>query len=399
MIVYAAVRFGVERGPVVGPAFSAYDSLVALLASGRPVTVISENRCPMPLELDGQSLPAPRWIVLPDGSPLYPILDTSLPRRAIAWGRSACMDFVGRHRVSKLTPALMVVNDIYAHRRLERLRDWRCPQRVLILRASPSMMAGAYEGSPRQLERVTRELSAYGSVISVSRVVLEKWQQLGVLAGQRCFTIPNCAREEEAGRVASMDRGALRRRLGMGDEDFVAVCVASVQRRKGQDILLDNWTPIAAALPRLVLYLVGPVPEGRGGEEWILRIQQGAYHGRVRYVGARTNALEYIYAADVKVLPSRSEAMPLSVLEAMVLKTPVVAAAVDGIPELIRDGEEGRLFSPEEPHELVNGLAEMGASEKTRAAYAERAARRYWNEFSRCRQVKRYKQLVDELLR
>jgi glycosyltransferase involved in cell wall biosynthesis len=74
--------------------------------------------------------------------------------------------------------------------------------------------------------------------------------------------------------------------------------------------------------------------------------------GEIRWALQRTHAL---------VVPSIYEGMPLVVLEAMAAGRPVVASAVSGIPEVVRDGETGWLVPPEDPAALASALAALAA--------------------------------------
>lgn len=76
---------------------------------------------------------------------------------------------------------------------------------------------------------------------------------------------------------------------------------------------------------------------------------------RVRFLGMRADARALMGAADVVVLPSQWEGLPLSALEALASGTPLVATDVRGLRELLSDGENA-LLVPEDPHELAAAL-------------------------------------------
>jgi glycosyltransferase involved in cell wall biosynthesis len=377
VILFAANTLGAHGQPINGPAISSCDTLLALLAAGGPVTVVSRNRCETPGRLADRPLVRPRWIIA---------------------GSSRLSQWHSRWAARRLQPAVIVANDLYAHRRLEVLRDWPPCPRVIILRSSPEMARGEFAGGPSQWDRTCRELSVYSSVVSVSAHVLEKWRAAGMLEGKNGVYIPNCAREELAAPLLGEDRAVVRCRLGLPPDAFLMVCVASVQHRKGQDVLLDAWPQLAARRPDLVLALVGPVLEDRGGAEIRERIARASAGGRILLVGPRENSLEYSYAADVCVLPSRGEAMPLTLLEAMVLRRPILASNVDGIPELVEDGVTGGLFRPGDPAALVAAFDRMAAGPDI-AGMGERGADRYWNQFCRARQIERWRALLGHMMR
>ena len=76
----------------------------------------------------------------------------------------------------------------------------------------------------------------------------------------------------------------------------------------------------------------------------------------VRLAGERDDVGELLAAADLFVLSSRSEGLPLSILEAMAAGLPVVASDVGGVPELVVDGETGLLVPPGDPHALAAAI-------------------------------------------
>jgi glycosyltransferase involved in cell wall biosynthesis len=76
------------------------------------------------------------------------------------------------------------------------------------------------------------------------------------------------------------------------------------------------------------------------------------------------------------IVPSRSDALPLTAIESMAVGTPVVASAVGGLPELVRDGVDGLLVPPEDPAALAQAMREVTP------AMGERARERFLEAFS-----------------
>ncbi|MDJ0973197.1 MAG: glycosyltransferase [Planctomycetota bacterium] len=94
---------------------------------------------------------------------------------------------------------------------------------------------------------------------------------------------------------------------------------------------------------------------------------------RVHAPGAVTDVAPQVARADALVLTSRSEGVPLSVLEAMVVGTPVVVPAVGGLVDVVTDGETGRLAPAGDDAALATALDALAADPDARAALAARA--------------------------
>jgi glycosyltransferase involved in cell wall biosynthesis len=88
--------------------------------------------------------------------------------------------------------------------------------------------------------------------------------------------------------------------------------------------------------------------------------------GPLELLGERDDVPELLAAADLFVLSSRSEGLPLSVIEAMAAGLPVVASAVGGIPELVVDGETGVLVPPGDARALASALRRLLADPQLR---------------------------------
>lgn len=128
------------------------------------------------------------------------------------------------------------------------------------------------------------------------------------------------------------------------------ITVANLRIEKGHDTLLDAARRIVREQPDVEFLLVGDGPLRRTLEE---RVRRDDLTRHVRFLGERTDVASLLHAADVFVLPSRSEACPNGVLEAMATGLPVVAARVGGLPEMIESGLSGVLVPPDHPEALA----------------------------------------------
>lgn len=160
---------------------------------------------------------------------------------------------------------------------------------------------------------------------------------------------------------------------------FTIVHIGSVEPRKGQDLLLDAVARIPTELrARLDLQLIGRVLDS----EFHARIRP-ALEGTpcVRHLGPLPHdaAVHQLAKADLLVCPSRDEVFPVTILEAMALGRPVVATAVGGVPEMVRQGVDGLVVAPMDAQALADAIAAL-MQDPARCEAMGRAARQHFLE-------------------
>jgi D-inositol-3-phosphate glycosyltransferase len=200
--------------------------------------------------------------------------------------------------------------------------------------------------------------------------------------------------------VDASEVAALRSQLGV-EGRRVVLFAGRLEPLKGADTLISAIAEMARN-PRLgdcVCLFIGEdsgdgARASRGGERRRLeRLAAGAgIADRVRFLGAVPHErLARFYAlAELCVVPSRVETFGLVALEAQAQGTPVIAARVGGLPEVVADGETGRLVEGHEPGDYCAAISEMLRDEDGRRQMGE-AARRRAASFS-------WDRMVDRLL-
>lgn len=135
-------------------------------------------------------------------------------------------------------------------------------------------------------------------------------------------------------------RARFRQELGLVEPAVVLGCIGFDAEVKGLDLLLGAVARLAPQRPSLQLVLVGVDP---ARSELPRLAERLGLADRVRWPGIQDCAYRLLNAADLYVQPSRSEGIPLAVMEAMALRLPVVATRVGGLPEAVVDGVTGHL--------------------------------------------------------
>ena len=148
-----------------------------------------------------------------------------------------------------------------------------------------------------------------------------------------------------------------------------------------------------ARLPEATLAIVGEGPEAAALKRLAERLGIG---GRVRFLGAMPQErLAAVYnAADVLVLASAREGYPNVLLEALACGTPVVATAVGGVPEIVRDSVAGRLIEDRSPEALAGAIRDLLADPPARAAIRAYAERFGWGPTT-AGQLRLFKSVLD----
>jgi glycosyltransferase involved in cell wall biosynthesis len=179
----------------------------------------------------------------------------------------------------------------------------------------------------------------------------------------RVAVVPNPAPTLDA--LPSRDEA----RTALGIEGPAFAFAGRLTRQKALDVALDA----VAQLPASSLLVLGEGPER---EALAGHARQRGVDGRVRFLGGgtRDDALRLFRASDAALLSSDWENLPHSVVEALAVGTPVIATAVGGVAEVVRDGENGLLVPPGSAEALRGALERFLADEELRARLAAAAA-------------------------
>lgn len=173
-------------------------------------------------------------------------------------------------------------------------------------------------------------------------------------------------------------REATRGALGYGPDDVVVGTLACLKAQKAP---LDFVAAAAAAArsdPRLRFFIAGD-GELRGDVE--REVAARGLAAKFRLLGWRQDVPEVLAAMDLFALTSKFEGLPRAVLQAMAAGVPVVATAVGGTPEVVRDGVTGRLVPPGAPDAAAAAIVDLAADPALRRSCVEAARARLGAEF------------------
>ena len=228
----------------------------------------------------------------------------------------------------------------------------------------PGPLRRAYVSVEQRLGRITDVALCVGTGVAAEAVRRE------LVAPDRVRTIGVCADEPGRGRRAGHSPEARRRaRLALG-LPADALVVGAVGRLTYQKAPED----FVAALDELDRPDV--VGAWIGGGELAGRVREqaaGLPEGRLVLAGERADVLDLLPAFDVFALPSRYEGLPTVIVEAMICGIPVIATAVNAVPDLVIPGETGLLVPPRRPGLLASAIGHLLDSPATSARLAAAA--------------------------
>ncbi|MCL6499853.1 MAG: glycosyltransferase [Firmicutes bacterium] len=150
--------------------------------------------------------------------------------------------------------------------------------------------------------------------------------------------------------------------LGLPEASFVVGCVARLVPVKGIEDAVTATAQLVDLTPPVHLVLVGDGPQ-RGALQKLAG--QLGVRERVHFLGLRRDVPDLLPVFDILVLPSRNEGMGRVLVEAQAAGVPVVATRVGGVPDLVSEGQTGRLVPPGDPAALaaaIRSLAEDRAA-------------------------------------
>ncbi len=256
----------------------------------------------------------------------------------------------------------------------------------------------AYGGLAAWLAGLPSVATLHGSVAGTDARHLLAYRVLGLL-GQRTVAVSHELLEQLAPRL-----GRRRRTPDVIHNGTRVPARASLasrrerreQARRGLDLpsegplllAVGNLYPVKdhATLLRAAAGLEGVrvAIAGRGEQEDSLRglASELGIADRVHLLGLRDDVDRLLAAADVFVQPSRSEGLPMAILEALAAQTPVVATSVGGVGEAIEDGRNGLLVEPGRPDRLGAVLGRLLSDETLAERFASAGWQRAHDEFS-----------------
>ncbi len=229
---------------------------------------------------------------------------------------------------------------------------------------------GCYVGAERYLSRFTDLFLAVGSAVAAEAV------RRGIAPPDRVRVIDPVI-EPSGIHYTRQVRDAARRLLGVPVGCRVVGTVGRLDYQKAPECLVDAIARLGRADLRAVWIGDGPL---RGEIE--ARARRRGIGDRFAILGHRDDVASLLPGLDVFALPSRYEGLPCAIAEAMTAGVPVVATAVNAVPDLVLPGETGLLVAPQRPGQLASAIGYLLDSPADAARMAASARSMIGGRFS-----------------
>ena len=197
-------------------------------------------------------------------------------------------------------------------------------------------------------------------VIGVSRAITEKFEEKYPSHVGKFYEVLNGV-DIDKFQSKGM-RESVRRKWGFGMDHFVVGTVANFRKIKNHVCLVRAANRLKDTHPQLRLFFVGtgfPGDKENSINEVMDAVNEYRLEDRVVFAGYQENISEILSSFDLFCLPSKSEGLPVSVLEAMAAGILVVGSNVSGIVEVVENGKTGILFSSDSDSDLALALEKI----------------------------------------
>src|SRR5207249_10181162 len=204
-----------------------------------------------------------------------------------------------------------------------------------------------YAGRLRRRVALRAAAGLSGGVVAVSQALAGQLARDLWIRSTRITTIPNGVRFDP------LAESTVRSELALSPEDHLVVTVGNLYPVKGHRVLLDAAALLSSQHPNLHVAIAG---RGELAAALAEQARELGFAGRLHLLGLRSDIPNLLAAADVFVLPSLSEGLPLALLEAMFAGCPIVASDVGEIRTVLANGDAGMLVPPGDAPALAAAL-------------------------------------------
>jgi glycosyltransferase involved in cell wall biosynthesis len=198
--------------------------------------------------------------------------------------------------------------------------------------------------------------------------------------------------------ASTTSREQVRSALELGEKARLVVHVGNIRPGKGHDALVETVLQLASTHPEVSFVSIGSEKIPGDLQRLRSRVRDLNLDDRLRFLGPRRDAIDFISAADVVINPSEVEGLPVAVLEALSLGRPVVATDVGGVSSVVIEGETGYLVAAGDTKALANRVGDLVGDSSERERMGRNGKQLMERNHSLADMVTQYETLYREVL-
>jgi glycosyltransferase involved in cell wall biosynthesis len=249
---------------------------------------------------------------------------------------------------------------------------------------------GIIEGIPRWREKIHAWMinnNIAHHIVAVSAMTRQKLLEEGVKA-ERIIVIQNGIASTPLEGVNKLE---VRKEAGMREDDLVMLAVGRLVYSKAHEILIAAMPAVLKEFPTAKVGICG---DGVLRADLEAQIRSLGLSDSVRLLGESDHVAKFLASSDVFVLPSRWEGLPMALLEAMMAGLPIIATKVEGVEEVIVQGEHGLLVPIENPDALADAIIQLLADPQLRHKMGAAAKKQVLEWYTTDRMCEQYLALI-----
>ncbi len=247
----------------------------------------------------------------------------------------------------------------------------------------------SYEGDPVRAWLDGRVIGRLATrFVAVSAADGERMVRIERVPAEKVVVIPSAYVPRPPARA-----GDLRAELGLAPGTPLVGTAAVMRPQKALEVLLDAHAQVLRTVPEAHLVLAG---FGECQDALERRTRELGLQASTHFLGRRLDVDSILQAVDVAAMSSDYEGTPLFAYECMASRTPLVATAVGGLPDVVEHGKTGLLVAPRRPDLLAAALVSLLQDPDRRARMATAAAERL-EQFTIDRIAGRFADLYESL--
>jgi glycosyltransferase involved in cell wall biosynthesis len=226
----------------------------------------------------------------------------------------------------------------------------------------------------QMLGRMVGQLYGRSDAIACIAHTIEREAIAAGVPRNRVHYLPNAIDMARFHPPTDAERSALRARFDIPGGIAACVFLGRLSREKGLMDLMEAWKRLRPS--NAILLVAGPDMTSHAWDVGPAARAFARQHGldaSIRFIGPTNDVASLMGAADVVVQPSHFEALGLSAVEALACGAPVIASAVGGLLDFVRDGDNGLTCPPHHPAALADALKRLLDDSAFRATLAARA--------------------------